>query len=747
MALQNPDKPRDNGRVSMPTVDAGMNRIMPRPTKASRSQKGGQKPLALKQTGGKDKKKRDEIEQFLAKVRKRFMRCVSAESQNRKEGMDDLKFKTGEGQWPPDVVSQRNFDRRPALTINKIPTFVNQVVNDERMNRPSINISPVGDRGDPEVAKMYRGMIRAIERDCQSDIAYDTGFDSAVSIGWGYWRVMTEYESPESFNRVLIIKRIRNSFTVHLDPSRQEPDGSDAKFGFITELVDRKEFEDNWPDADPMPFVEGGFGEDYKEWVNQYQIRIAEYYEIKYEKRRLVQLVNGHVGWYDELSEEGKSMEIVDEDERDFPTIKWYKLTAKDILEEQNWPGKWIPIIEVVGNEVDIEGKVRRSGLIRNMKAPQLMYNYNRTLSVELSSLQPKAPWVAPEGSFEGYEQKWKDANIRPFPYLEYVPQVGPNQQPLPPPQRQPFQGAPQAVLAEVQAAAQDMMAVTGLRFDATQQERVYDESGRALRELRERGDLGSFHYVDNFARSLRHTGEVLVDLIPKIYDTRRALTILREDDSEEQVMVDPSAQKPSGRTQHPITNKMVKFFNPTYGKYGVTVTIGPSYATKRIEAAESMMDFVRAVGPIAPEKVSNIIDLIAKNLDWQDAEQVTARLAKMLPPNLLTPDTADLPPQAQALLQSLQQQVQTLSNEKMQLTAALTSQNADRAIQMDKIEKDFDAKLLNVAATFEAKMGAIQQKADQAAMQHVGQPIIELAETVKQLHAALAAPEQMAAE
>src|SRR6185437_11728702 len=204
--------------------------------------------------------------------------------------------------------------------------------------------------------------------------------------------------------------------------------------------------------------------------------------------------------------------------------------------------------------------------------------------------------------------------------------------------------------------------------------ERVYDESGRALRELRERGDLGSFHYTDNLARSLRHTGEILVDLIPKIYDTRRVLTILREDDSEEQVMVDPSAQKPSGRTQHPITNKMVKFFNPTYGKYGVTVTIGPSYATKRIEAAESMMDFVRAVGPIAPEKVSNIIDLIAKNLDWQDAEQVTARLAKMLPPNLLTPDTADLPPQAQALLQSLQQQVQTLSNEKMQLTAALTS-------------------------------------------------------------------------
>src|SRR6185312_7929326 len=652
MALPNPDKPLDDGRVRMPTVDAGMNRIMPRPTKASRDQKGGKKPITLKQTGSKKHTTQQDVEQFLAKVRKRFMRCVSAESQNRKEGMDDLKFKTGEGQWPPDVVSQRNFDRRPALTINKIPTFVNQIVNDQRMNRPAINISPVGDRGDPEVAKMYRGMIRAIERDCQADIAYDTGFDSAVSIGWGWWRVMTEYESPSSFNRVLVIKRIRNSFTVHLDPARQEPDGSDAKYGFITELVPRKEFEDNWPDADPMPFVEGGFGEDYKAWVTQDEIRIAEYYEIAYEKRRLVMLENGHVGWYDELSDEGKKLEIIEDDERDFPSITWYKVTATNILEEQDWPGKWIPIIEVVGNETDIEGKVRRSGLIRNMKAPQLMYNYNRTLSVELSSLQPKAPWVAPEGSFEGYEQKWKDANIRPFPYLEYVPQNGMNGQPLPPPQRQPFQGAPQAVLAEVQAAAQDMQAVTGIRFDATQQERMYDESGRALRELRERGDLGSFQYVDNLARSLRHTGDILVDLIPKIYDTRRVLTILREDDSEEQVMVDPNAQKPTGRTPHPVTNKTVKFFNPNYGKYGVTVTIGPSYASKRIEAAESMMDFVRAVGPIAPQQVANITDLIAKNLDWQDAEQVAARLAKMLPPNLLAPNLEGVPPEMQAMLQ-----------------------------------------------------------------------------------------------
>lgn len=706
------------------------------------SSSGGKDPIAMQPGDPGEKKRRDdEKQELLARARKRFIGCVSAESDNRKQGLDDLKFKSGEGQWPADVVADRNFDMRPCLTINKLPTFVNQVVNDQRMNRPGININPVGDKSDPEVAKMYRGLIRAIERDSMAEIAYDTGFDSCVSIGWGYWWVDLDYESPESLRQKIIVRRIRNPFTVYLDPKSQEPDGSDARYGFVTELVPRKEFEEDYPDADPMAWTEGGFGEDYKEWVTKDEIRVAQYFEVTTEKRRLVLLANGHEGFWDDLDEEARRLEVVDERWSDVPKVMRYKLTAVDVLQEEEWPGKWVPLVKVVGNEIDIQGKVRLSGLIRNMKQPQMMYNFHRTLSVEITSLQPKAPWVMEEGQVEGHEQEWKVANVKTLPYLLYKgTDLG--GKPAPPPQRQPFTGAPQAVLAEVEAAAQDMMAVSGIRFDATRGERVYDESGRALRELRERGDLGSFHYIDNFARSLRHTGEIFVDLIPKVYEQKRMLTILREDDSEEQVQVDPYAAKPFAESRNPMTGKALKIFNPNYGKYGVTVTIGPSYATKRIEAGESMMDFLRAIAPAAPQLVANSADIVVKTQDWPGAEELAARFAKMLPPELLSADSLkDVPPQIQAVLMQMRKALEAAGVEKQQLLAALAERQSDRALQADQIEKNFEAKLLSIVAQVETKMAAVQQKQDEAMLRHVGEPIAELARGVAELRAAMEKP------
>lgn len=735
---QDPDKAPDDGVVGMPRVDAGHNRIGPSNKPPARR---GRKAVALRAGEHKEQTGAERHAEIIRRAMKRFDRCLSAEADNRKHAVDDLKFKSGEGQWPTDIISERNFDKRPCLTINKLPTFVNQVVNDQRMNRPAININPVGDKSDPEVAKMYRGLIRSIERDSAADIAYDWGFDSAVSCGWGYWRVMREYASPKSFNQVLVIKRVRNTFTVYLDPAHQEPDGSDAKHGFVTEMIPRSEFEDEWPDADPMPWTQGGFGEELREWVSQHEIRIVEYYEIVTEKRRLVRLANWHEGWWDELDEKAKNeADVVDERWADSSKLMWYKLTAKDVLAEEEWPGKWIPIVKCLGNEIDINGKIRMSGLIRNAKSPQMLYNYHRTLSVELSSLQPKAPWIMEEGQVEGHETAWRNANTKSNPYLLYKgTSVGGKV--APPPQRQPFAGAPAGVLAEVQAAAQDFMGVTGLRFDATLGERMYDESGRALRELRERGELGSFHYVDNLARSLRHTGAILVDLIPKVYESKRMTTILREDDTEEQVEINPAAEKPFMEGKNPATGKALKIFNPTFGTYGVTVTIGPSYATKRIEAGESMMDFMRAIAPAAPQVAVNIADLVAKNMDWPGAPEMATRLAKMLPPNLLQPDIKDVPPQVQAMLSQLQQQLQALTNEKMQLTQALTEQQSDRAQRQDKIEKDFEAKLLQIVAEVETKMAATQQKQDDAIMKHVGGPIAELAKGVAELRGAMDKP------
>ena len=686
----------------------------------------------------------DSTEKTLETMRKRMEQVISAEAENRKSGLDDKMFLAG-NQWPTEVMAQRNLDKRPCLTINKLPTFIAQVVNGQRENRPSINISPTGDMGDPEVAKMYRGLIRFIERDCHADGAYDTGFDDAVTMGWGYWRVITEYEAPDSFDQVIVIRRVRNAFTVYMDPMCQDPTGADAKWCFISDMIPREEFKSQWPDAVEVPYNDGGIGEKYQSWATKDEIRIVEYFEIKTEKRTLVKLSNGFVGWKDELDEftraavrKGTRIWIEDERESDVPKVMWYKATAVDILEENEWIGTSIPVIRVIGNAIDVEGKVKLSGVIRNAKDPQRMYNYWKTAETELIALQPKAPWIVEEGQIEGHEDEWKNANVKNQPYLSYKgTSIG--NTPAPPPQRQPMAGVPMGVVQAATSAAQDMQATTGIRFDATANERMIDESGKAIRELRRAGDIGAFHYVDNLSQSLRRTGEILVEIIPKVYNERRVVTILREDDQEEQVRIDPNHMKATG--QEPRRDgKVRRLFNPNYGKYGVTVTIGPSYATKRIEASENMMAFMRAL----PNTAALVVDLLAAEQDWPGAEKIAARLAKTIPPNLMQPDIKDVSPQIAALMQSQDASIKQLSQQLQQSMAALQSKDADRAIDLEKIQKTYEIALLKIVSDTETKMAKIQEQATANVNTHItsqmealGKGAQDLAKAVDQQQAA----------
>jgi hypothetical protein len=638
---------------------------------------------------------------LLAEARKRFERAAVNESENRQNAVDDLRFKNGE-QWPDQIKSERTIARRPCLTINKMKTFVHQITNDQRQNRPAINVSPVGDKSDPETAKMLKGLIRQIERQSNADVAYDTGFDNAVSNGWGYWRILTEFESDATFNQSLRIGRIRNPFRVYLDPDRQEPDGSDAEWGFISDLIPRNEFRRQYPKAKLTDWQEAGTGDTMRDWATQTHVRVAEYYKFKYKPRTLLALANGHIGYKDELASEVQEMLDADAEmvvrTREVQTrqLCWYKITAHEILEEQELPGKWIPIIECVGDEIDIDGKVIKSGLVRDAKDPQRMYNYWATSETEMIALAPKAPYIMEEGQAEGHEKMWREANNKSFPYLLYKG-TSISGKAAPPPARQQFAGPPTGIVQAKIGAAQDIQAVTGVRFDATLNERMHDESGRAIRELKRVGELGNFHYVDNLARSLRHTGRVLIDLIPKYYDTRRVLTILREDGTEEQVMIDPNQSKPVS-TNEDAESRVKKIYNPKVGDYDVAVTIGPSFATKRQEAAESMINFLKVLPNAAPL----IGDLVAKNLDWPGAPEIAERLTTMLPPAIQDKSLENLPQEARGIVSGMKQQLEQTNQQLQQATAMLGEKDKDRALQQEKIDKDFQAKMASIASTME---------------------------------------------
>lgn len=717
--MQDPDKPLDDGKIRLPRVDAGMNKIAP--NSLNDSADGKVRPLRPEYV-----QQKEDDQEILLRARKRFERCMSAEADNRRSGLDDDKFYAGD-QWSSNDRNRRTDEKRPCLTFNKFPTLLKQVMNSQRENRPTIDIHPVGDKGDVNSAKIFRGLIREIERESYADKAYDTGFESAVRKGWGYWRVMPEFESPDTFDQVLRVKRILNTFSVYDDPDITEMDGKDRNFCFITEMIERGEFKDKHPNADPMNWVLGGLGDTFKNWIDQYAVRLAEYYEIINKPRELVLLNNGFEGWEDEIDRDVLSrFEVVNRRRSLVPEIWWYKITAKEILERTRWLGSWIPLVRCIGDEIVVDGKTKLSGLVRHAKDAQTSYNYFRTAEVERTALMPKAPYIVAEGQTEGYDEVWKTANTKSHPYLPYrVTEVHGHL--VPPPRREPPIGVDAGDAAIAQNAQQDMLTTTGIRFDATLQERTYDESGRALRELRRSGDIGSFNYVDNLIHSKRRTGEIFVDAIPKYY-TRpgRVLTMIREDDTEEQIRLNPNATQAIMDVEDPNTQKIVRAFDPTVGKYGVTVTIGPSYATQRIETSESMMDFLRAVPNAAPV----IADLVVKNQDWEGAEEIAKRLASQLPPGLNQPELRDIPPQVQALLTQHQQQIAQLTQQNQMLTAQVSDRNADRQLARERINRQFEVQLLNVVQKAQAvvqKLGAEDRRTEAEGVHNLASEVLDL--------------------
>lgn len=646
----------------------------------------------------------DKVLAFLSEARDRHDRAETSEADNRRMGLDDLRFYNGD-HWPDWIARERDHPDNPRIriTVNKFPTLVKQVTNDARQNRPMINISPDGEGAEVEVARMMRGYIRKVQRLPESEIALDTSLEGACRNGWGYFRLATEFEhTGKTFNQVLVFKRIRNPFTVHLDDLSQDPTGGDAKWGFVSELMPKDEFKAKWPKAKANSF-EWGTATHGIRWQTADHIRVAEYWVVETEDDELLALKDGFVAFRSEL-DEVRLKEVTDDPDslqnrRPYQrtSVKCYKITGCDILDEYEWLGDCIPIIRVTGDETDIQGKVTWSGIIRHAKDSARMYDFWVTAGTEQVALASRAPYIAEEGQLENHTKEWDQANRLNLPYLLYkgVSVAG---RPAPVPQRQAFAGVPSGILAMQEASAQDMLGTTGIRFDATKQERVNEESGIALEHLKRNTELGSFHYNDNLARALKQAGHIFLDVVPKLADEARIVSIIGDDDKEEKVMLDTRQREPVRQVDGENGTKM-RSFNPSMGRYSAAVSVGPSYLTKRKEAAAGQVELAKALGP---DHARVIADLIAKNQDWDDAEEVSRRFAFMLPPGMLQPPMVGVPPQVQAMLAQMQTQIQQLSMEKEELIKIASEKRTDQRIDIYKIEKDFEAKYLKVFADME---------------------------------------------
>ena len=584
-------------------------------------------------------------ERFLQIARERYRFASDFWEPNYRDALDDLKF-TYQDQWGDDVRRERA--GRPTVTLNKLPSFIDQVVGDQRQNKSTIVVHPVeadkpqqkqdgqnaqtakvknlaGTRDYTE-AEIRNGQIRNIEQVSSADNHYDTAFQHAVEGPIGWLRVITAYAQEDTFDQELFIRSVKNRFSVLIDPQAvDDPDLSCAQFCFISEMMRRKEFDVRYPDA-TISGLPSTIPEPYQNWYTEKMVRVAEYFWREPVTRTLLLLSDGKTVFEDKVKDVLDDMQrqgIVPIRTRKVKTYKvmWAKITGMSILEKpQEVPFDTIPVVPVCGKQVMIGDTVHYRGLVRYGKDAQVMHNYMWSAAIERVGLSPKAPYIADAKSIEGYKNDWETANIKNVSVLRYNHRTD-----IPAPRREQPPSMPSAELNLAMSAVDEIKSTIGL-FDASLGQQGNETSGKAILARQRQGDRGTFSFIDNLNRAKQRIGKLLLYAIPEVYDTERTIRLMFEDGSGDWVKINESI------LDHQ-TGRVVQIHDIASGKFDCTVSTGPSYQTQRMEAADSLMSFMQVV----PQSASVILDLVAKNMDWPGAQEISKRLKKVLPPNILS--------------------------------------------------------------------------------------------------------------
>jgi len=647
----------------------------------------------------------------------RFQFAALSEKDNRDAMKADMEFYVSD-QWDASIRTNRMGSQRPCLTINRLPQFTRQITNGLRQNMPSIRTIPVND-ADEDVAKIFDGMMRQIQESSQAGIAYSSANNSQVICGIGFFRIVTEYCNEKNFDKEIKIKRIKNPLSVYVDPAAIEPDYSDAQWMFITEDLTFEEFERRYPGktavaADTLT----GQGDPVRAWLtgDKNTMRIAEYFSIEDSDEIVIyQLEDGSIVTKVPEGIKEVAKRVVKERK-----VIWRIISALQILEEKPWDGKYIPIVPVIGEEIDVDGRRVIKGMVRDAIDPQRMYNYMVSAQTEAIALAPKAPFIIANGQLEGLKSIWESANIQNYAYLPYNPVVNGGVA-VPAPQRQNIEPPIQAMTLAANQFADDLKGVTGI-YDAALGARGNETSGKAINARKMQGDVSNYHYIDNFSYSQLHAGRIMIDLIPKTYDTARIVQCLGEDGTVEHKKIN----QPSGEKDN---NGIEKIYDVTQGEYNVVVSTGPSYKTKRQEDSELMAQMAQG----NPELMKIAGDIIVRNMDLPGAQELSDRIKKTLPPELQDVDPSQEIPlpvkqqldQSKQMIDALTQQLHRLQDEadqkKMELESkeriALEQINAQITVESMKMEG---------AANHAILLAELKGVNDRLALLNVAQPVGE---------------------
>jgi hypothetical protein len=664
---------------------------------------------------------------------RKFTASQEGSDHNRDDYYSDTVFARMAEQWPDAVKKQRVQEGRPHLVINKLPSLIRSIVNEARQNRPGIKVSPVDNDADEATAEVIGGLVRSIERQSNSQIAYTTAIDNSVTGGMGFFRIDIDYVHDQTFDMEALIKRIPNALTVHYDTTSTEFDSSDWDYAFISDMLSRDEFKRRFPEASETPFESDTRDVSSDHWISTNdEIRVAEYFKREAKTRKLLQFryVNQQTGQFDirninevdlpKIARESllaggmtvdnnnddavnAFIEAIDAELVNDRMVEYHEVTkhllngVEELDDADDWPGQTIPICPVWGDEVFIDGRRHFRSLIRDVKDSQQMYNFWRSATTELVALAPKAPWVGPKGFVpKGQESKWASANTRSHAFLEYDPSVAA-------PERQTFAGVPAGALQEALNASDDMKAITGI-YDSSVGARSNEVSGKAILARERQGDVSNYHFIDNLSRAIQSCGQILVEIIPHVYGERDSIRILGLDQKEKVVKL---AQQGGGQRDG-------KLYDLSVGKYDVTVSTGPSFGTQREETKETLIELMRQVPDAAPY----IGDMLLNHMDFVGADKLSKRLSKLLPPEIQAMEEEDIAesdnPEAATLQQQLKQVQQDMKQREQQLMQefqAVQQENetlkTDKQIELQKATSDSQIKMKEL----QIKEGELQIK------------------------------------
>lgn len=624
------------------------------------------------------------IDTLLDTAKKRWKIADSAEAEQRSKALEDIRFAEGD-QWPPEMRERRRLDGRPCLTINRIPQFVQHITNEERQNPTSLQINPVGSGADKDTADVLQGLVRHIENQSNADEAYSNAFDYAVKGGWGFVRVITDYADELSFDQEIYIKKVENPFSVYLDPGGSEGDASDSEWGFVTCDYTKEQYKEKFPNSkyagDTINWTSTGDA-----WITKASVRVAEYFYRESREEEIVQTSDGQV-YLKKVIPKLPSGElllpagitIIQKRKTSVPFVKWALINNEEVLEEQEWAGKWIPIVRVIGQMTNINGERIYKGIVRDARDPQQQLNFMETAATEAIALAPKAPFIGTPKMFEGYEKIWASMNTTNRAYLPYKPDpnVAGGK-----PERNAAEPPIQAMMLAVRQASDDLKSTAGI-YDAALGAGANDVSGKAILARQQQSQISAFHFGDNLQRAKRQVGRILIDLIPFVYNTpNRVVRIIGEDGTQENVTVNG---KPDAAGQLPMGVENI--YDLTTGKYDVTVSTGPSYQTKRQEAVQTQLELIKNL----PEAAPLIADLLVGNMDIPGAREIADRLKTLLPPAVTAMDgkQAGMSPEAQQMIVQLQAQLQ-----QAQQAAQAAAEEAKYGIQKQQMQLESDERI-----------------------------------------------------